>query len=139
MRRGGFTLVELMIVVAIIAIIAAIAIPSLQESRKSAIESAAIQALRTMVTANEQYRLRYGEYADPLYALTLEHVPQFQPGNIVLQEYDQGYTTNGTNWWMPIWPVNPGVTADRSFYADSSGVIRYSLTGVASSTSPPLE
>src|SRR5260221_9512427 len=67
--RRGFTLIELMIVIAIIAIIAAIAIPNLLEARKASNESAAIGALRATVTAQTMYREKQQQNAGaPLYA-----------------------------------------------------------------------
>ena len=139
MRRDGFTLIELMIVVAIIAIILAIAIPSLQQSRKAATEAAIIGTLKAIVTANEQYRMRFGVYANPIDDLAIEFLPQIMPPNSTLDNYDENYQSNGVTWTMPVWPKVPGVTGDRSFYVDTSGVIRVELSGVASSLSPALD
>ena len=58
----GFTLIELMIVVAIIAIIAAIAIPNLLQSKMVANENAALATLRTLTSAQEVYNAKYGCY-----------------------------------------------------------------------------
>ncbi|MEE9437001.1 MAG: prepilin-type N-terminal cleavage/methylation domain-containing protein [Candidatus Adiutricales bacterium] len=54
-RQKGFTLIELMIVVAIIGILAAIAIPQFNSYRRKAQDSAAKSALKNLATAQENY------------------------------------------------------------------------------------
>lgn len=59
-REKGFSLIELLIVVAIILIIAAIAIPNLLQSRQRANETSAVGALRTINTSEVTYQTTYG-------------------------------------------------------------------------------
>ena len=59
-RRSGFTLVEIMIVVAIIGLLAAIAIPAFMKARNSARRNGCINNLRQIDGAKDQYVLEYG-------------------------------------------------------------------------------
>src|SRR3979490_3404259 len=61
-KQKGFSLIELLIVVAIILIIAAIAIPNLLRSRMAANEASAVGSLRTLNTAAVTYFASYGHY-----------------------------------------------------------------------------
>ena len=137
--QSGFSLLELLIVVAVIAIIASLAIPNLQSSKKAAFEAAAIAYMRTWTSGQELYRMRHGTYADADNQLVGD-------GFVGNPDPDaQGYTFSidnpagqTTTWGGRGWPTNAGVTGDRYFYIDNTGVIRWSLGGPASSASPPL-
>jgi type IV pilus assembly protein PilA len=65
----GFTLMELMIVVALILIIAAIAIPSMKEAQIHANEVSAVGSIRAINTAEVSYQATYGGYAPSLASL----------------------------------------------------------------------
>lgn len=67
-RQSGFSLIELLIVVAIILVIAAMAIPNFLRSKMSANEASAVSSLRTINTAQTTYSITYPQigYADAL-------------------------------------------------------------------------
>ncbi|MEM7262792.1 MAG: prepilin-type N-terminal cleavage/methylation domain-containing protein [Planctomycetota bacterium] len=138
-NRNGFTLIELMIVVAIIAIIAAIAIPTLTASRIAANEASAISSLRVLHSVNEQHRSRYGAYATSLAILEAAGYIDSALGSGTKSGYDFNLTGSAVQWSCSSTPITAGGTGNRSFFIDTTGVVRFSTSGVADGTSPPID
>jgi len=138
MHRRGFSLIELLIVVAVISIIAAVAVPSLMSSRKAANEAAAIAHLRTWSSAQELYwnlHQRYAASAEELLANGLI-------GNPDPQGLGYQYSINnavGLAWEGTGDPIEDGVTGDRHFFIDNTGVIRWAVGAQANASSAPLD
>ena len=138
-REQGFTLIELMIVVAIIAIIAAIAIPSLLNARKAGNEASAISSLRTLSTVNEQYRTRFQGYAANLNALQTAGYIDSVLGAGRKSGYAFNYLKTASTWSCSASPVSAGNDGDRHFFIDQSAVIRFNATSAARVTSAPID
>ena len=68
-NQKGFTLIELMIVIAIIGILAAIAIPQFSAYRKRSYDASSQSDLRNAATAQEAYFVDASEYADKSFTL----------------------------------------------------------------------
>ena len=141
-RQAGFTLLELMIVLAVIGIISVIAIPNLQMARKAANEAGAVAYLRSVHTAQSQYHMRYQTYSNDDTALILGGYLQGDAGGANTQT---GYQfviqrLSSSNWEGVATPLDMGRTGDRTFYVDASGVLRQESGGaIADVNSPPIE
>ena len=128
----GFSLLELLIVVAIILIIATIAIPSLLRSRQSAQESSAVAQLRTINTAEVTYlSSNGGAYGSIGFLVTQGLLDSRFSGSV--SGYNFSVTATGTDYTANASPSS--VNAGRfGYYSTPDAVVRYATDTSASCT-----
>jgi prepilin-type N-terminal cleavage/methylation domain-containing protein len=155
-KQKGFSLIELLIVVAIILIIAAIAIPNLLRSRMAANEASAVGSLRSINTACVTYSSTYGigfpaQLADlgPGGGGAASSTQADLIDSVLASGSKSGYTFSysaGTpdtagirnTYAVNAAPITPGTTGQRYFFTDQSGVIRQNTSAAASASDPPI-
>ena len=155
-KQKGFSLIELLIVVAIILIIAAIAIPNLLRSRIAANEASAVGSIRTINTSEVTYASTYPNIGfaalaslggaggssggagllDSVLSAGNKSGYAFATGGF--NPSGCGSTVACTTYTVTGDPQN-SQTGQRHFFSDQSGVIRFNTSTAATATDSPLQ
>ena len=149
-RSKGFSLVELLIVVAIIMIVAAIAIPNFMVSQRAALEVSAIALLRSLNTEETRHHASNEVFSKNFTELGLAKFGTSQLADCegagagtkecaVLVKGGYIYTLNARDgdWQCKAEPIRDRASG-RYFFADDSGIIRFEHGTGATKGSPPV-
>ena len=151
-KQKGFSLIELLIVVAIILIIAAIAIPNLLRAKIAANQASAVGSLRTLNTACIAYSTSYNQFPSALSNLgpigsggTASSTSADLIDSVLAAGTKSGYTFHYTagslnqSYTITATPITAATTGQNMYFTDQSGVIRVDTSGSgASSGSTPI-
>jgi len=137
-RQRGFSLIEMLVVVAIIGLIAAIAIPLLRKARQHANAASAVQSLRTIVTAQYLYQRRY-----TVYGTLAQLAPEGTLNTSLVSGRKSGYafaitlTPDSKSFGCTATPEDQAAIMPH-FFADETAVIRYNDGASADASSSPI-
>ena len=145
--RRGFSLIELLIVVAIILIIAAVAVPKVNSQLMQAREMSAIREINTIHNGQAQYYSQFGRYATSLAELGPPTSGTAGPAaaDLIPSSLSSGVKSGHkftvaatpTGYTVTVTPEQFGGTGRRNFYSDQTLVVRESWSQEAATAQSP--
>jgi prepilin-type N-terminal cleavage/methylation domain-containing protein len=133
-NRRGFSLIELLIVIAIIIIIITMAVPKYNSAQRYVRETAALNSIQTIHKMQTMYQSQYGRYAASLAELGPPASGAPSPAsadligndlaNGVKQDYRFTLTASQGGYIVTAVPVTYGTSGNKSFFSDQTMVIR---------------
>lgn len=146
-QQSGFSLIELLIVVAIIGIVSAVAVANLVSSRRAANEGSALATMRIIASSQATYRVTsgggdYGNLADLRTAGLVDAVVGSSDTTAKNGFFFMTNTVNGPSFPAfdataePSIYSGPTATGSRSFFVNENGVILYALSETAPTCAP---
>ena len=151
-KPRGFSLLEILIIVAIILTIAALAVPNLLRSKMSANEASAVSSLRTLNSACVSYSATWTGFPLALSYLGPGKPPTATAADLIDSVLAAGTKAGYTITYVSGPPIGGqvqtytlsaspsvlGQTGSRYFFTDQTGVIRQNMGAAATSSSTPL-
>lgn len=137
----GFSLIELLIVVAVIGIIASIAIPYLFAAKQASKGASAVSSMRLIHTSEVTYKSSNGAYGDLSQLASAGFLNDVNLTSGTKSDYTFTVTPDNASAVQNYTAVADPVDAPsiwRHFYVDATGVIRYRQGAVATSSSSPI-